>query len=83
MYPNHDWLEWKFQRAAKNFWDDIENQKKFFEHLAKAMGVTSMEQWYKVSTSDVRKHGGMFFCVRPKTLSNRCVVSDKLRYSRL
>ena len=50
MYPEYDWLPWKFVRCPNSYWEDINNQKKFINWAANELGVQSMSEWYNVST---------------------------------
>jgi hypothetical protein len=49
LYPEYDWLPWKFAICPRNFWDDIENQRKFMDWAAKELKVKDMSDWYNVS----------------------------------
>ena len=33
IYPNYEWIPWKFQKTTKNYWSNIENQRKYFNWL--------------------------------------------------
>lgn len=60
-FPEHAWDEMKFARKSSNFWDSRETQKDFLIELARTLGhdPSDMEAWYKVRTSDFKKHGGV------------------------
>src|SRR4051794_35122882 len=30
VYPNHDWLPWRFPKTPRGYWDDFSNVKSFF-----------------------------------------------------
>jgi hypothetical protein len=51
----YSWLSGKVPRG---FWNDLKNQRVFFEWLADQLGVKSPEDWYKVTFSDVIAKGG-------------------------
>jgi hypothetical protein len=40
-YPNEDWKPWLLGKVTKNYWNDIANQRKYFDWLAKELNVTS------------------------------------------
>ncbi len=54
VYPEFQWLPWKFQKTSRNFWESVKNQRIFLDWLGKKLGVTSMEDWYNVKT-EVKK----------------------------
>jgi hypothetical protein len=49
MYPNYDWLPWKFVRCTRNFWDDVNNKRKYLEWVSKQLNIKEMSDWYKVA----------------------------------
>ena len=50
VYPEYDWLPWKFTVCPLGFWNDIANQRKFTEWVAKELNIKEMEDWYRVTT---------------------------------
>jgi hypothetical protein len=49
IFPDYDWLPWKFERCPNGFWDNIRNQKKFLEWAANELKIKNMSDWYNVS----------------------------------
>jgi hypothetical protein len=49
LYPEHDWLPWRFDDRPLNFWEDAKNQRKFMEWAGKQLNVREMSDWYKVT----------------------------------
>jgi hypothetical protein len=49
LYPEYDWLPWKFERAPRNYWEDENNQRKYVDWVSKELNIKKMEDWYKVS----------------------------------
>jgi hypothetical protein len=49
LYPDYEWLPWKFDVAPAHFWNDIKNQKKFMDWVGKQLKITEMSDWYKVT----------------------------------
>ncbi len=49
VYPDYKWLPWKFSVTPHHFWENKENHKKFVEWAKDELGVTKMEDWYKIS----------------------------------
>jgi hypothetical protein len=48
-YPEHEWLPWKFSQTPKNYWEDVNNQRKFMEWASKELNIKDMTDWYKVA----------------------------------
>jgi len=62
VYPEHEWEMWKFHNTPKLEqwqWSDKKCQERFFLSLHHRIGVERMEDWYKLSISDVLMEGGM------------------------
>ena len=49
VYPEYEWLPWKFVACPQGFWDNIENQKVFIQWAGKQLKIKEMSDWYKVS----------------------------------
>jgi hypothetical protein len=49
VYPDYDWLPWKFGTSPHYFWDDLKNQRKFLEWAAKELNIKEMSDWYKIT----------------------------------
>jgi hypothetical protein len=47
-FPEHEFLEWKFEKLPVNYWESVENQLKYIKWLGKELGIQSLEQWYSV-----------------------------------
>jgi hypothetical protein len=63
VYPEYDWLPWKFGRCPQHFWDDVNNQRKFMEWTTKELQIKEMSDWYKV-TAKVNK--GCYYKIKIK-----------------
>ena len=48
IYPNYEWIPWKFHQTPKNYWLNIENQRKYCDWLSNQLNIKSMEDWYKL-----------------------------------
>jgi hypothetical protein len=61
-FPEHEWKEPKQHKQHKpsGYWNDIENQRKFFEEIAPALNIKKPEDWYSVNVDTVMKMGGSF-----------------------
>jgi hypothetical protein len=49
VYPDYNWLPWKFAICPPNYWDDLKNRKKFMGWASKQLGIKDMSDWYKVT----------------------------------
>jgi hypothetical protein len=49
VFPEYEWLPWKFTRIPVRFWDNLGNQRKFVEWAGKQLKLNKLEDWYKVS----------------------------------
>jgi hypothetical protein len=49
VYPEHEWLPWKFASCPPNYWDNVNNQRKFIEWAGKQLNIKDMSDWYKVT----------------------------------
>jgi hypothetical protein len=48
----------KFSRHEKGYWTNPENQQTFLTELGKQLGFEKMEDWYDITRSTIKKHGG-------------------------
>ena len=53
IYPNYEWIPWKFQQTPKNFWSNIENQRKYFHWLSNQLNIKSNEDWYNIKLEQI------------------------------
>ena len=58
IYPEHSWIPWRFEKVPPFFWEDIKNQKNFFDWLGKELQIEDVEDWYHIKAADVDKKGG-------------------------
>src|SRR5690349_18669365 len=45
VYPEHNWMLWKFTTMPRDYWDKTENQKEFFDRLSVKLGHKGMDDW--------------------------------------
>ena len=50
IYPEYDWLPWRFPSVPKQYWENKSNHKKLAEWLARELNIKEMDDWYKVTT---------------------------------
>lgn len=58
VYPEYEWLFWKFTRSPNNNWNIKENQLQYMNSLQKILGYRKIEDWYKVTKNDFYENGG-------------------------
>jgi hypothetical protein len=49
VYPEYDWLPWKFAKSPHDFLGDQKNQRKFLDWAAKELNIKDMSDWYNVT----------------------------------
>jgi hypothetical protein len=49
VYPNYEWLPWKFDRVSVGFWDDIANNRMFLDWAAKQLKIKNFTDWYQIT----------------------------------
>jgi hypothetical protein len=49
VYPENEWLPWKFVICPHNYWDDMKNQRKFIDWAAKQLNIKEKSDWYNVT----------------------------------
>jgi hypothetical protein len=49
VYPDLEWLPWKFDKCPRHYWEDLKNQRKFLNWLGKELNINNFEEWYKVN----------------------------------
>ena len=49
VYPEHDWLAWRFSHTPRGYWDSIDNQKKFMDWVFTKLNYKDMGDWYRVT----------------------------------
>ena len=60
LYPEHQRELHKFEAKPWDHWGSEENQRKFLDSIKEQLGVHKMEDWYKVSATEVGRLGGIF-----------------------
>jgi hypothetical protein len=79
MYPEKEWLPWKFVSCPLEYWNDVNNQTKFVEWAAKQLKIKEMSDWYNVTLKvvitqrpfvtlrNLKKLVGTLFCLNMMT----------------
>ena len=48
VYPEFEWLPWKFSFNQQRSWEDVEKQKEFIELAGKELKINELNDWYNV-----------------------------------
>ena len=49
VYPEFEWLPWKFDKCPQNYWTDLRNQRKYMDWAAQEFEIKFMSDWYTIS----------------------------------
>ena len=49
VYPEYDWLPWKFTKTPLDYWNHVKNQRKFMDWAGKELGIKELDNWYNFS----------------------------------
>lgn len=69
MYPEEEWLEWKFKRVPLSWWKDVANQRRYLLWLVQELDhsvaedkghddVSVVKAFERISVSDLKAHYG-------------------------
>jgi hypothetical protein len=58
IYPDVEWLPWKFDRFSKGFWNDPQSQRSFFDWLGRKLGYKDINDWCNLNLDLIQKNGG-------------------------
>lgn len=64
VFPEHNWVSWKFQHVPKGYWEDFDNQKCYVEWVRRELGLKSLDMFSKLKMDTVKKY-------RLQTLANK------------
>jgi hypothetical protein len=59
IYPEIDWLPWKFDYVPQPFWAEQKNQRNFLDWLSEELKLESIWDWYGVEKGDISSRGGV------------------------
>lgn len=57
-YPEYNWKIWKFNKVPSSYWNELKNQRHFFDDLGKELGYEKQEDWYKIQKVNIEMSGG-------------------------
>jgi hypothetical protein len=59
LYPQHDWMLWKFKdNVSYGFWKNPQNGKNFMDWLGISLGFQNRNDWYTITKNIIRNNGG-------------------------
>lgn len=58
VYPQHEWLLWKFDTSPMSYWTQPGNRAHFIKWFASLSGFSSLDRWYSVDLESIRREGG-------------------------
>lgn len=59
VYPEHNWVSWKFNKAAKGVWNSSDNIKQFLSELSQQLSIQTLDDWYRVDKTQLEKMGAI------------------------
>eukprot|EP01122_Echinamoeba_exundans_P016844 TRINITY_DN8668_c0_g1_i1.p1 TRINITY_DN8668_c0_g1~~TRINITY_DN8668_c0_g1_i1.p1 ORF type:complete len:358 (-),score=18.10 TRINITY_DN8668_c0_g1_i1:317-1390(-) len=58
IYPNHEWLPWKFHSGVEDgFWTVAANRNRFVDWVSNELYLKQKEDWYRVRAADLKRIG--------------------------
>jgi hypothetical protein len=57
-WPRHTWHEWRFARVPFDFWDDLENRKRYVRWVGEKLKLKKPEDWYRVKRRQLTTNCG-------------------------
>ena len=58
IFPNHDWMIWRFKKTPQRFWEGIitkaEEQGRILDWLSNQLSIEYLEDWYRVSLDQIQ-----------------------------
>jgi len=58
VFPDVEWLPWKFGVTTNGYWDDIENHIKYANWLGERLGYKNMDDWYQINQTLIHDNCG-------------------------
>jgi hypothetical protein len=74
IYPEYDWLPWKFTMCPRNYWDDMKNQRKFMDWAGKQLNVQETNDWLKIQHQDFCEIGGTSLLMKYRNSMSRLLT---------
>ena len=58
VYPEYEWIPWKFVQAPQGYWNKKENRLKWCEDFRKHKNIQELDEFYKYKLSDWEEFPG-------------------------
>lgn len=58
IYPEHNWIPWKFPSVNDGIWQDVTKHKEFFDWLGVKLGYKCIDDWYNITSREIHQNGG-------------------------
>jgi hypothetical protein len=58
VYPDHEWLPWKFNTVGPGFWKDMNTQREYLNWASRSLGIEKHEDWYNINSDDFKDIDG-------------------------
>ena len=49
VFPQHEWLPWKFSKPSAGYWDNTQNKMNFLAWASNKLNIRNLGDWYNVS----------------------------------
>jgi hypothetical protein len=77
VYPEYDWLPWRFERAPKGVWEEPGSVKKFMDWAANELNIKD-DEWHQIPTKVIKLK---IYSLQPRNYSIWEVLSSKIVHS--
>ncbi len=57
-FPEHEWVEFKFNYVEDHYWDSEENRISYLDWLGQRLGFSHPNDWYCLTAEDVKRNYG-------------------------
>jgi hypothetical protein len=57
-FPDIEWEAWRFKLSSRHNLPDAAADRKFFDHVATALGFENLSGWYRITKTDLEAIGG-------------------------
>lgn len=55
LYPDFNWVTWKFDNCPRNYWVDKKNQRDFMDWASEQLNIKDMSDWYNKTIQVLEK----------------------------
>jgi hypothetical protein len=56
IYPDYDWLPWKFEKLSTGYFNRIENRYRYIQWLSQELLIRYPEQWYGINAITLQRN---------------------------